>query len=46
MLFDKGELIGLGNHKQLINSLAEYKRIFNLLPKSERVASFDDGGLE
>ena len=45
MLFDKGTLIGFGNHNQLIKTLPEYKRIFDLLPKSERVVSFDDGGL-
>lgn len=42
MLFDKGNLIGFGNHKELIKTIPEYKRIFDLLPKSERVVSFDD----
>ena len=44
MLFDKGSLIGFGKHEQLLTTLPEYKRIFNLLPKSERIVSFDDGG--
>ena len=46
MLFDKGKLIGFGTHKELISSIPEYKRIFDLLPKSERVVSFDDGGVD
>lgn len=42
MLFDKGTLIGFGKHKELLQTIPEYKRIFDLLPKSERVVSFDD----
>ena len=43
MLFDKGNLIGFGTHTELLKTIPEYKRIFDLLPKSERVISFDDG---
>lgn len=43
MLFDKGKLIGFGDHKDLLKTVPEYQRIFNLLPKSERVDSFDQG---
>ena len=42
MLFEKGNLIGFGKHQELIKTIPEYKRIFDLLPKSERVVSFDD----
>ena len=42
MLFDKGTLLAFGKHQELINTIPEYKRIFDLLPKSERVVSFDD----
>ena len=42
MLFEKGNLIGFGKHQELIKTIPEYKRIYDLLPKSERVVSFDD----
>lgn len=43
MLFNKGQLIGFGNHKELLKTTPEYKQIFSLLPKSEQV-DFDNGG--
>ena len=45
MLLDKGEIIGFGNHKDLIKRSREYQRIFELLPKSEQIEASFDGGM-
>lgn len=43
MLFEKGSLIGFGTHKELLSKVTEYRRIFELLPKSESI-DFDNEG--
>lgn len=37
ILLDKGKVIGLGTHNELLRTSMEYKRIFELLPKSEQI---------
>ncbi|MHA2169353.1 MAG: ABC transporter ATP-binding protein [Candidatus Kariarchaeaceae archaeon] len=37
ILLDKGEINGLGNHRELYNSNRKYRTIFELLPESERL---------
>ncbi|MHA2091190.1 MAG: ABC transporter ATP-binding protein [Candidatus Kariarchaeaceae archaeon] len=37
ILLDKGEINGLGNHRELYNTNTKYKTIFELLPESERL---------
>jgi ATP-binding cassette subfamily B protein len=45
MLLEKGQIIGFGTHKELIKSSSEYKRIFELLPKSEQIEASFNGGM-
>ncbi|MHA2339656.1 MAG: ABC transporter ATP-binding protein [Candidatus Hodarchaeales archaeon] len=44
MLLEKSQMTGFGTHKELIKSSAEYKRIFELLPKSEQIEASFNGG--
>lgn len=37
ILLDKGILLDLGNHKELFTRCRQYKKIFELLPKSEQI---------
>ncbi|MFQ5978078.1 MAG: ABC transporter ATP-binding protein [Candidatus Heimdallarchaeota archaeon] len=41
ILLEKGEILAQGTHEQLLTSCAEYRRIFELLPKSEQVLGED-----
>ncbi|OLS19800.1 MAG: putative multidrug export ATP-binding/permease protein [Candidatus Heimdallarchaeota archaeon LC_3] len=45
MLLDKGKIIAFGTHKELIKSSSEYKRIFELLPRSEQIEASFNGGM-
>lgn len=44
ILMEKGEIIGLGTHKELLNSNPKYQIIFELLPENERLGSSENGG--
>lgn len=37
ILLEKGEILAQGTHEQLLSSCPEYRRIFELLPKSEQL---------
>lgn len=39
ILLDKGKVIGLGKHEELLQTSYEYRRIFEFLPESEQVLS-------
>ena len=36
LVLDKGEIIAFGTHVELLKTSTEYRRIFELLPKSEQ----------
>ena len=38
ILLERGEALAIGNHKCLLETCPEYRRIFELLPESERVS--------
>ncbi len=44
ILMEKGEILGLGTHKELLNSNPKYQLIFELLPENERLGSSENGG--
>ena len=39
LVMEKGELIAIGKHDELIQTSDEYKKIFELLPESERLTN-------
>lgn len=47
ILLEKGSIIAVGKHQDLLLSCSQYRRIFKLLPKAEQIKSLElaDGGI-